>query len=349
MGLRILRKAISLLLLCAFFVGCLIVFFLFAGKVANMEALAAPKEKYPLVYGEVEKSGLPAAVLIADEEKYAVLPGDSLWKIAEKFWGNGESYMDIAETNKDLIQNPDLIYPGMVLSIARTGTIVREEAKYGGLQMGDYSMDIPHGFTVGIRRSGDASANFSLSGDNGAIACLIQDKKKETAESVKDWERCTGLILEYVEENYAAQVSSLQFEHYRMEGQGGASGDIYLYSFIWQVSPDYPNLRQSVCVGLKLTDHIQAEFIGFGANQDIYGCVRYAAATFEEHYDPDSKEKFTVNDSNMQITPEVEWKVKGMFNSFAWVDEYFNSILDRALGGEEEKGAKEKLMEKMGN
>lgn len=87
--------------------------------------------------------------------------------------------------------------------------------------------------------------------------------------------------------------------------------------------------------------------MGYGADYDIYGGVRYVTATFEEHFDPESDEKFQVNDSNMQMSPETEWEIDGVFNSFAWIDEFFASMLNKALGVEEEKSAREKLMEKM--
>ena len=87
--------------------------------------------------------------------------------------------------------------------------------------------------------------------------------------------------------------------------------------------------------------------MGYGTDYDIHGGVRYMAATFEEHFSSESNEKFTVNDSNMQMSPETEWELDGVFNSFAWVDEFFTSMLNKALGVEEEKSAREKLMERM--
>lgn len=338
MELRVLKKIIASFLICIVLVNTM----------AGMEVLAA-EEKYPFVYGDIQGSGIPVAELTMDWEDYTVLPGDSLWKIARRLWGDGNGYIELAEENKELVKNPNLIYPGMVLSVSKTANIIREEAQYGGIQMGDYSMDMPHGWTVGVMEAGEAFANFALSGDKATIACLIQDKKEETVKSLRDWEQCKKNITDYVNRNYGEQVSDLQFEHYRMKDQGGASGDLYLYSYTWQVSPDHPNLKQSVCAGLKLTDHVQAEFLGYSMDYDIYGTVRYVCATFEEHFDPHSTEKFTVNDSNMQMMPEAEWKIDGMLNSFAWVDEFFTSILNEALGIEKEKSAREKLMEKMQN
>lgn len=48
---------------------------------------------------------------------YTVKSGDSLWAIAKKFYGNGAKYMTIYNANKSKIKNPNLIYPGQVLTI----------------------------------------------------------------------------------------------------------------------------------------------------------------------------------------------------------------------------------------
>ena len=48
---------------------------------------------------------------------YTVKSGDCLWNIAKKYYGNGARYSDIYNANKDKISNPNLIYPGQVLTI----------------------------------------------------------------------------------------------------------------------------------------------------------------------------------------------------------------------------------------
>lgn len=50
-------------------------------------------------------------------QTYTVVKGDCLWNIAKKFYGNGSKYTVIANANKDKIKNPNLIYPGQVLTI----------------------------------------------------------------------------------------------------------------------------------------------------------------------------------------------------------------------------------------
>lgn len=43
-----------------------------------------------------------------------VQPGNSLWRIARAAYGDGVKYVYVYEANKDLIRDPDLIYPGQV-------------------------------------------------------------------------------------------------------------------------------------------------------------------------------------------------------------------------------------------
>jgi nucleoid-associated protein YgaU len=46
-----------------------------------------------------------------------VQPGNSLWRIARRTYGDGFQYTVIYEANKDQISNPDLIYPGQVFAV----------------------------------------------------------------------------------------------------------------------------------------------------------------------------------------------------------------------------------------
>ena len=62
----------------------------------------------PEVAAEVEASGVAAVT---------VQPGYTLWAISEGFFGEGVRYVQIFEANRDLIRDPDLIYPGQVFTL----------------------------------------------------------------------------------------------------------------------------------------------------------------------------------------------------------------------------------------
>jgi LysM repeat protein len=57
----------------------------------------------------------PAAPAAPAEQHWTVDPGDTLWAIAEKVYGDGNQYQRIADANG--IANPDLIQPGQDLVI----------------------------------------------------------------------------------------------------------------------------------------------------------------------------------------------------------------------------------------
>lgn len=48
---------------------------------------------------------------------HTVKAGDTLWAIAARYYGTGSEYAKIAGANADKISNPNLIYPGQVLTI----------------------------------------------------------------------------------------------------------------------------------------------------------------------------------------------------------------------------------------
>ena len=53
-------------------------------------------------------------------QTYTVEKGDTLWKIAKQFYGDGSRYPEIFKANTDQLKNPDLIHPGQVLKIPKT-------------------------------------------------------------------------------------------------------------------------------------------------------------------------------------------------------------------------------------
>lgn len=48
---------------------------------------------------------------------YEVKKGDTLWKIAEKFYGDGKLYKKIFEANTGILKDPDKIKVGQKLKI----------------------------------------------------------------------------------------------------------------------------------------------------------------------------------------------------------------------------------------
>ena len=51
------------------------------------------------------------------EQWHEVAKGESLWKIAERYYGDGSLYPKIFEANRDLLDDPNKIMPGQQLKI----------------------------------------------------------------------------------------------------------------------------------------------------------------------------------------------------------------------------------------
>lgn len=61
---------------------------------------------------EPERPGEPPPA-----KTYTVVKGDCLWSIAKKQLGNGSRWPEIHNLNRDKVSNPNLIYPGQVLTM----------------------------------------------------------------------------------------------------------------------------------------------------------------------------------------------------------------------------------------
>jgi len=66
---------------------------------------------------EVRADEVVAPVQTIEVQYYEIVKGDSLWKIAKNFYGNGNDYPKIFEANKEVIKDPDLIFPGQMIRI----------------------------------------------------------------------------------------------------------------------------------------------------------------------------------------------------------------------------------------
>ncbi len=96
-----------------------------SGTAKSAEAL----EKAVLIVGNIqgiEKINIDDMIiadgssLAGEDEFYAIAKGDTLWKIAEKAYGNGAHYQKIFEANREVIKDADKIFPGQKIRIPKS-------------------------------------------------------------------------------------------------------------------------------------------------------------------------------------------------------------------------------------
>lgn len=85
-------------------------------KVAEPQAEA--KQDAESDSGQQSAAQVPAEQPAPQPRKGRVViqPGNNLWRIARVIYGQGVEYTTIYEANKELIRDPDLIYPGQIFS-----------------------------------------------------------------------------------------------------------------------------------------------------------------------------------------------------------------------------------------
>lgn len=90
-----------------------------SGDAMSAEAM----EKAVLIAGnvqgvsEVNADQVKAPAQTAKVDYYIIQQGDSLSAIAKKFLGNANAYPKIFEANREVIQDPNKIYPGQKIRI----------------------------------------------------------------------------------------------------------------------------------------------------------------------------------------------------------------------------------------
>jgi nucleoid-associated protein YgaU len=77
-----------------------------------------PDRKEPLPdFSDVQSGGSSTAPAQAPARTHTVVKGDSLSKIAKRVYGDAQQWRRIYDANRDIVSDPDLIYPGQVLKL----------------------------------------------------------------------------------------------------------------------------------------------------------------------------------------------------------------------------------------
>lgn len=82
---------------------------LMVGNIKGVERVVADDLKVP----EPEPEAEPEPKV----EFYEIVSGDTLGGIAKKYYGKASAYMKIFEANRDIIKDPNKIYPGQKIRI----------------------------------------------------------------------------------------------------------------------------------------------------------------------------------------------------------------------------------------
>ncbi|TYA40407.1 peptidoglycan-binding protein LysM [Aggregatibacter actinomycetemcomitans] len=98
-------------------------------KIAGVASSATALEKAVLMVGNIvgisevnidEVTVQNGEKIAGEDEFYVIQKGDTLWKIAEKHYGNGSKYTAIVAANKEVIKDADKIFPGQKIRLPKS-------------------------------------------------------------------------------------------------------------------------------------------------------------------------------------------------------------------------------------
>ena len=213
--------------------------------------------------------------LSAEGSTYEVEPGDSLWEIAAKLWGDGNRYPELVGANNGLLSDPDHIEPGEKLAIPKVLYIPGGDAAEGAYEEGayrirfadgDYSSGRMNYFARVTHPDDGIYVNWSVVTNQMGHNALTDDWD----DFVREVKRCSGEVC-------GGRVFDLTFEKYQM-----ADGcDLCGYTFLLDTGENI----EKIAVFYRLGTQNMAEIIGVCDNEKnpaMADVVRCIAASFED-------------------------------------------------------------------
>jgi nucleoid-associated protein YgaU len=105
-------------------IGTAVVFFrrdLVPERSDGVEAMAtsagAPRAQYARTFTPPPPTAPVRAMPVHKGQNHTVKHGESLYSLAQQYYGDGKKYTEIYKVNRRLVNNPDYVAPGTVLFI----------------------------------------------------------------------------------------------------------------------------------------------------------------------------------------------------------------------------------------
>lgn len=209
--------------------------------------------------------------------EYEVQEGDSLWRISERFCGNGYRWTTIVRA-EDAPQDPNYLLAGETVLIPEIFYICKDPYSRGGLRSeGSFQIEQPYGFAHYFL-NGDVSYTPWEEENQIHSLPITNPVEKNPFHEAEDWEAFQAEAIRCSEELCPGRVSNLTFEKMYLED----GMDLYGYSFEYDTGEEI----------LEYVDYFKfgkanmSEVIGVRKqepNTVLVNTVRYMAASFTDY------------------------------------------------------------------
>ena len=202
------------------------------------------------------------------EETYTVKSGDTLWDIAETYWGNGACYKQILSDNSDVVTTPELLMPDTELQL--------KVKLYTEAGMEDWMQ------TATNELIADAGAfdMYHFSSPYTIFTSVPYANDLQEVDPYVHWEEFQEEVRDCSKRICGERVSDLSFERYQVTEMGSLCG----YSFTFDAGDKeyvimpyfcYSDTRKSEVFALCEKAYCSQELL-----EEIRGKARYAAVAF---------------------------------------------------------------------
>ncbi len=209
--------------------------------------------------------------------EYEVQEGDSLWRISERFCGNGYQWTTIVRA-EGAPQNPNYLLAGETVLIPESFYIRKDPYSRGGLRSeGSFQIEQPDGFTHYFLNGDVTYASWEE--ENQIHSLPVTNPVEENPfHEPEDWKAFQAEVIRCSEELCPERVSNLTFEKMYMED----GSDLYGYSFEYDTGEEileyvdffkFGKANMSEVIGVRKQE----------PNTVLVNTVRYMAASFTDY------------------------------------------------------------------
>lgn len=278
-------------------------------------------------------------ILLKDMENsfsYQIEKGDTLWGIAEKYYGNGSAWEIIKDNNSNLTGNGNFILAGEEITVPQNYYIRRQTGSRGGFSSGACSYDVPWNWLYG-RPDWEVCLEHSWWPEEKGMGVYnhVTENRLFPDGAGDAWESMQQKIIETAEEETAVSFTIPVFERYLRED----GTELLFYHFICKGEEERVQYAVAYVTGKRfLTEFIGYDILAEGeeASADIIGITRYMAASYSEGEDEKSWD-------SLKYRPYLgaeNWPFEDLHNPFAMaVKVYGKEKEDTKFEGEDREVA----------
>lgn len=260
--------------------------------------------------------------LTAAVGEHMVEKGESLWKIAQKIYGDGSRWQDISALNG--LSDPGRIFPGQYLSLPdREYSLQKPQIQRGeGYYLEDagaFRFQIPERWALGTCSLDARLSTFAGTDQRARVLWSLEDNQMGEDAWAEDWGEVCADLRQTAETVFAEDLAELSFEKYRVE----SGNEVYAFRCVFT---DKNGERQIVSAAYRFGQKNLMEFIGLAPEDfspDMGRLTLYTAATFEE-YEEERHMGFGNGVKSGEYRGMEVWNYPSLHNPFVLAWEFAN-------------------------